>query len=73
MPQFRWIGRRLEEACFLQDMVCGDAQRADNACVAAAILDRLLHHAAVINIKGKSFRMRRHEPALDKRKGGKVD
>jgi DNA replication protein DnaC len=28
--------------------------------VAAAILDRLLHHATVINIKGKSYRMRRH-------------
>jgi DNA replication protein DnaC len=32
--------------------------------VAAAILDRLLHHAAVINIKGKSYRMRRHPDAL---------
>lgn len=29
--------------------------------VASAILDRLLHHATVINIKGKSFRMRAHE------------
>jgi hypothetical protein len=27
--------------------------------VAAAILDRLLHHATVVNIKGKSYRMRR--------------
>lgn len=34
--------------------------------VAAAILDRLLHHATVINIKGKSYRMRRHEPGMDK-------
>lgn len=33
--------------------------------VAAAILDRLLHHATVINIKGKSYRMRRHANALD--------
>jgi DNA replication protein DnaC len=33
--------------------------------VAAAILDRLLHHATVINIKGKSYRMRRHADALD--------
>lgn len=29
--------------------------------VASAILDRLLHHATVINVKGKSFRMRAHE------------
>jgi DNA replication protein DnaC len=36
--------------------------------VAAAILDRLLHHATVINIKGKSYRMRRHADALDPRK-----
>lgn len=31
--------------------------------VATAILDRLLHHATVINIKGKSYRMRAHEEA----------
>ena len=36
--------------------------------VAAAILDRLLHHATVVNIKGKSYRMRRHQAQLD---GGK--
>jgi len=36
--------------------------------VAAAILDRLLHHATVVNIKGKSYRMRRHQAALE---GGK--
>ena len=29
--------------------------------VAAAILDRLLHHATVVNIKGKSYRMRRYQ------------
>jgi DNA replication protein DnaC len=37
--------------------------------VAAAILDRLLHHATVVNIKGKSYRMRRHQAQLDKEKG----
>lgn len=36
--------------------------------VAAAILDRLLHHATVINVKGKSFRMRRHEAQIEPRK-----
>jgi IstB-like ATP binding protein len=33
--------------------------------IAAAFLDRPLHHATVINIKGKSYRMRRHADALD--------
>lgn len=41
---------------------------ADQA-VAVAILDRLLHHATVVNIKGKSYRMRRHQAALDRDKG----
>jgi DNA replication protein DnaC len=31
--------------------------------VAAAILDRLLHHATVVNIKGQSYRVRAHLPA----------
>lgn len=33
--------------------------------VASAILDRLLHHATVINVRGKSFRMRAHDAAQD--------
>jgi DNA replication protein DnaC len=40
--------------------------------VAAAILDRLLHHATVVNIKGKSYRMRRHQAALEGGKGGRL-
>jgi DNA replication protein DnaC len=31
--------------------------------VAGAILDRLLHHATVVNIKGQSYRMRAHVPS----------
>lgn len=31
--------------------------------VASAILDRLLHHATVVNVKGQSFRMRAHVPS----------
>jgi hypothetical protein len=31
--------------------------------VATAILDRLLHHATVVNIKGLSYRMRAHVPS----------
>ena len=37
--------------------------------VAAAILARLLHHTTVVNIKGKSYRMRRHQAQLEKEKG----
>lgn len=33
--------------------------------VAAAILDRLLHHATVGDIKGKSYRMRGHHAQLE--------
>lgn len=33
--------------------------------VASAILDRLLHHATVINVRGKSFRMRAHDALED--------
>jgi DNA replication protein DnaC len=40
--------------------------------VAAAILDRLLHHATVVNIKGKSYRMRRHQAALQPEKGARL-
>jgi hypothetical protein len=36
--------------------------------VAAAILDRLLHHATVVN-KGKNYRMRHHQEH-SKAKGG---
>lgn len=37
--------------------------------VASAIVDRLLHNAAVINIKGHGFRMR-HYDAAQQTKGG---
>ena len=35
-----------------------------DAVVAAAILDRLLHRAVVLNIKGPSWRMREHQALL---------
>jgi DNA replication protein DnaC len=34
--------------------------------VAAAILDRLLHRAVVINIKGPSWRLREHQVLVDR-------
>jgi DNA replication protein DnaC len=38
--------------------------------VAAAILDRLLHRATVINIKGPSWRMREHQALVDRTREG---
>ena len=40
--------------------------------VAVAILDRLLHHATVVNIKGKSYRMRRHQAQLEGERRGRL-
>jgi DNA replication protein DnaC len=37
----------------------------DDTTVAAAILDRLLHHATVLSINGDSYRMRAHRDAID--------
>jgi DNA replication protein DnaC len=36
----------------------------DDTTVAAAILDRLLHHATVLSINGDSYRMRAHRDAI---------
>jgi DNA replication protein DnaC len=37
---------------------------AGDEVLATAILDRLLHHAHVINIKGRSYRLRELEETL---------
>ena len=37
----------------------------DDTTVAAAILDRLLHHATVLSINGDSYRMRAHRDAIE--------
>ena len=41
------------------------AQIFDDTTVAAAILDRLLHHATVLSINGDSYRMRGHRDAIN--------
>jgi DNA replication protein DnaC len=41
-----------------------------DAVVASAIVDRLLHNASVLNIRGRSYRMRAHEDAVANGKGG---
>ena len=40
---------------------------ADDATLTAALLDRLLHHAHIVNIRGESYRLK------DKRKAGITD
>ncbi len=40
-----------------------------DAVVAAAILDRLLHNAVVLNIKGASWRLRQHQSLVADRQG----
>ena len=41
---------------------------ADDAELATAILDRLLHHSHVLNIKGRGYRLRDLEQAISLRK-----
>jgi DNA replication protein DnaC len=36
--------------------------------VAAAILDRLMHRAVIVNIRGRSFRMREHQALIERMK-----
>lgn len=64
---FQLINARYEKAATILtsnksfkewDAVFGDA------VVAAALLDRLLHHCHIVNIKGNSYRLR-HYPGLD--------
>jgi DNA replication protein DnaC len=43
-----------------------------DAVVASAIVDRLLHNATVINIKGASYRMRRYADTQHAKKGGDI-
>lgn len=65
---FQVVSRRYERGSILLTSNRGfgdwDAVFADQV-VATAILDRLLHHATVINIKGQSYRMRAHVPAAE--------
>ena len=46
------------------DLVFAALPHSHSQKVAAAILDRLLHHATVLSITGDSYRMRRHRDAI---------
>lgn len=61
---FEVVTRRYERGSILLTSNRGFAEWGQvfaDPVVASAILDRLLHHSTVMNIKGKSFRMRAHE------------
>src|SRR5215210_5458270 len=64
---FQVISRRYEHGSVVLTTNRGIAdwgQIFDDTTVAAAILDRLLHHATVLTITGDSYRMRRHRDTI---------
>ncbi len=64
---FQVISRRYEHGSIILTTNRGIAdwgQIFEDTTVAAAILDRLLHHATVLSITGDSYRMRRHRDAI---------
>jgi DNA replication protein DnaC len=50
--------------------ITGWGQIFEDTTVAAAMLDRLLHHATVVQINGPSYRMRHHQARLDQLRDG---
>jgi len=50
--------------------ITGWGQIFEDTTVAAAMLDRLLHHATVVQINGPSYRMRHHQARLDQLREG---
>lgn len=65
---FQVISRRYEHGSIVLTTNRGIADWGaifDDTTVAAAVLDRLLHHATVLAVTGDSYRMRRHQDALN--------
>jgi len=64
---FQVVSRRYEHGSIILTTNRGIADWGaifDDTTVAAAILDRLLHHATVLSITGDSYRMRRHRDTI---------
>ena len=64
---FQVISRRYEHGSIIPTTNRGIASWGEifeDTTVTAAILDRLLHHATVLQIDGESFRMRGHRDRL---------
>ncbi len=65
---FQVISRRYEHGSIILTTNRGIADWGhifEDTTVAAAILDRLLHHATVLSITGDSYRMRRHRDTIN--------
>jgi DNA replication protein DnaC len=65
---FQVVSRRYEHGSIILTTNRGIASWGeifDDTTVAAAILDRLLHHGTVLTINGPSYRMRRHHERLE--------
>jgi DNA replication protein DnaC len=70
---FQVISRRYEHGSIILTTNRGIASWGDifeDTTVAAAILDRLLHHATVLQIDGESYRMRGHRARLQQLRSG---
>ena len=70
---FHVVSRRYEHGSIILTTNRGIAQWGeifDDTTVAAAILDRLLHHGTVLAINGPSYRMRRHQQRLETLRAG---
>ncbi len=60
---FQLVNARYEKRAMILTFNCGFADRGDNfgnPVVANAFLDRLLHHAVVVQTEGSSYRLRQH-------------
>ena len=70
---FQVISRRYEHGSIILTTNRGIAQWGEifeDTTVAAAILDRLLHHATVLQIDGESYRMRGHRARIAQLRSG---
>ena len=63
-PPERLLTRTAQLAAYESDAPTAFRQRPAAMVLATAVLDRLLHHATTLNIKGESYRLR------EKRKAG---
>ncbi len=60
---FQLVNARYEKSAMILTSYRGFAERGDlfgDPVVATALLDRLLHHAVVVQIEGASYRLRAH-------------
>lgn len=70
---FQVISRRYQHGSVIMTTNRGIAEWGaifEDTTVAAAILDRLLHHATVLQIDGESYRMRGHRARLEQLRAG---